>query len=289
MHPAERLLTALGKARSTYQTFGDSANARPQILHGPHPAVQRRLEALNADGHGIFHCVNHTNLQGRRAENVTAISAYFVDLDGAPMPTVWPLPPTATVESSPGRYHAYWRVTNAPLDQFERVQKHLALLLDGDDKVHDLPRVMRLPGYQHQKAEPFTSTLIDVIDAEYEHETFTAAIALPPAPTPRPAPPPLPAAAQAYINARQRKNPKPWERPGSDPLHNATARILEAREGNRNQTLYRRACAVVNDIKAGRVTRAEAEQRLTQAGLALGLDQHEATRTIQSAMRHVRA
>jgi hypothetical protein len=283
-HPAEQLLTALGKTRSTFQTFPDATSGgRPQILHGPHHAVTRRLERLNGEGHGIFHMVSHGDLQGRRAENVTAISAYFVDLDGAPMPDPWPVPPTAIVESSPGRYHAYWRVENAPLAAFERVQKHLALLMDGDDKVHDLPRVMRLPGYQHLKGEPFTSALLTCTDTRYEHEVFLDVIAIPD-PEPVTAPQaPLPSAVRSYIDQRNRK---PRAR---DPVEREADRVLQAVEGNRNDTLYRRACALANEVAAGKVSQSEAEARLKAAGLALGLPEHETARTIQSAMRHAHA
>ena len=47
-----------------------------------------------------------------------------------------------------------------PLDQFESVQKTLIARFDGDPAVHDLPRVMRLPGFYHHKHEPFLVRII---------------------------------------------------------------------------------------------------------------------------------
>src|SRR5690606_30183390 len=112
-HPAEILLAALGKERATFQTFPDHPNAagHPLILHGPHKVRASRLAELNRAGHGVFVMVNHGDLQGRRAENVTAVAAYFVDLDGSPSPAhgrspqpSWSSPaPTGTTRTGASR------------------------------------------------------------------------------------------------------------------------------------------------------------------------------------------
>jgi hypothetical protein len=279
MHPADALLTALHKPRSTYQTFPDHSNSKPQILHGPHPHLTRRLTTLNHEGQGIFHMVNNGDLQGRRAENVTSITAYFADLDGTPLHDTLPLTPTAIIESSPGRYHLYWRITNAPRDTFPHVQKHIALLLDADPSVHDLPRVLRLPGYQHTTRDPFTTRITSLEpDNAYTHETFMDAFAIP---NPPPARKPMPPAVTSYKN-RTKPNTHKHER----TISTAAARIANAPEGTRNTTLYRVAAAVANQIKTGQVTRTEAEQELEHAALTAGLQPHEIANTLRSAMRH---
>jgi hypothetical protein len=283
MHPASEFLEALGKQRSTFQTFPDSeaADSRPQILHGPHSVLDRRLRALNQDGAGIFVMVNHGDLQGRRAENVKQVAAYFVDLDGSPLPDEWPLTPTAVVESSPGRYHAYWRVDGAPREQFELVQKHIAVLFAGDEKVCDLPRVMRLPGYEHRKREPFTSRILELNQVSHDHSTFTDAFGVP-------APPrPLPQACVDYIRSRQKSKTR-FRDESSPGIDRALEHITKAGEGNRNHTLFRMAAAVANDVKKGSIDRAEAEKQLLDAAIQSGLGEHEATRTIHSAMRYAK-
>ena len=283
MHPAEQLLTALGKTRSTYQTFMDQPGpGRPTILHGPHHAVHRQLNQLNQAGHGIFHMVHNGNLQGRRAENVTSITAYFADLDGAPLPDILPLPPTAVIESSPDRYHTYWRVTNAPPDQFAHVQKHIALLLDADPAVHDLPRVMRLPGYQHRKREPFTTRIVTINpEHAYTHAQIIDAFAVPEPETPRR---PLPTAVTNYKN---RLKPQHHKQP-TRTIDTAATRIATAPEGQRNVTLYRVASAVAHQVKNGEIPQHQAEQELELAATAAGLDPNEISNTIRSAMRHTR-
>jgi hypothetical protein len=286
-HPADSLLAALGKERATFQTFPDHPQAvgHPTILHGPHKVRASRLAELNRAGHGVFVMVNHGDLQGRRAENVTAVAAYFVDLDGSPLPTTWPLDPTIVIESSPARYHAYWRVTDAPLDAFAHVQKHMALLFDGDPAVHDLPRVMRLPGYQHQKSDAFTTRITGGSGAVYTHAEIMHMFAVP---TPERARErrPMPDAVRAYIDRFNK--PRNGDRPASRDLTTAAERVMTAGEGQRNTTLYRVAAAVAAQVKAGELPRSEAEHTLEQAGLATGLEPREVKATIRSAMRYAR-
>lgn len=286
MHPAEELLTALGHDITTFQTFPEAPNAKgpPTILHGPHRVQAKRLTRLNEQGHGIFFMVNHGDNQGRRAENVKSVAAHFVDLDGTPLYDHWPLEPTAIIESSPGRYHAYWRVKNAPLDAFTHTQKHVATLLAGDDKCVDLPRVLRLPGYQHQKGEPFTTRIVEITYAVHTHEAFQAHFGVPPLPPARKPPAPE---VLAYI--QRYKKPARGGHPATPTrtLDSAVEKVATAQEGNRNHTLYRTACGVVSDIRAGTIDRQEAEYQLALAAETAGLDPREAQATIRSAMRHI--
>jgi len=72
--------------------------------------------------------VNEGDLNGRRAANVVAVRAAFVDLDEAPLTVLdsSPVPPHIVIESSPDRFHAYWRVTGCPVNAFTPLQKDLA-------------------------------------------------------------------------------------------------------------------------------------------------------------------
>ena len=100
--------------------------------------------------------VNRGDGKGRRKENVVEVRSVFLDLDGTRLGVLdrAALDPHIVVESSPGRFHAYWRVEGLPLDDFEAVQLALAARFGGDSSVRDLPRVMRLPGYCHRKGPP---------------------------------------------------------------------------------------------------------------------------------------
>ena len=161
---AERFLTALDESTDwfTFQTFDDTGKGERALIkihHGKLDALGKTLIALNSRGAGVYVTVNETDLNGRKTENIQRVRACFVDLDSAPLEPVLsgPIPPHIVVESSPQRFHAYWRVTNCPLEQFRAVQRALAARFNADPSVNDLPRIMRLPGFHHNKAEPVSN------------------------------------------------------------------------------------------------------------------------------------
>lgn len=164
---ARKFLQALGGGASTFQTFDDNAARKDRslarVLHGTIDERYAGLENLNTRGAGVFVTINCTDGKGRERDNIVSIRAVFVDLDGAPLAPVmrWALPPHMVVESSPDRYHVYWFVDRTvALTEFTGLQKKLAKLFDGDPKVHDLPRVLRLPGFVHNKGEPFRTRIV---------------------------------------------------------------------------------------------------------------------------------
>lgn len=173
----------------TFQTFDDSphkSSALSRIVHGTLREHAATLAGLNEKGAGVFFMVNAGDGMGRKAGNVQQVRALFADLDGSPLPPVQAatLPPHCIVESSPGRWHAYWRVADCPLDRFKPLQQGLAARFDADRKVCDLSRVMRLPGFEHRKGEPFTSRVVtlDADRAPYMLAELVQAFDLNPAP-----------------------------------------------------------------------------------------------------------
>lgn len=156
----------------TFQTFDDSKARRKalsKVLHGNLDKHGDVLESLNTRGAGAFVMVNAGDLNGRKAENVQRVRAVFVDLDGSPIEPVLdsPLQPHVVVESSPGRYHAYWLIDDLPCSEFRAVQEMLAQRFDSDPVVKDLSRVMRLPGFLHQKGEPFLTHILNASKGRY--------------------------------------------------------------------------------------------------------------------------
>lgn len=174
---AKRFLQILGPGENfTFQTFSDTkkddgrnaatSGVTPKnlnrILHrklDQHAAV---LTSLNKQGAGVFVMINQGDQEGRKKENVIRVRALFVDLDGTPLEPVMAaaVKPHFTVESSPGRYHAYWLVNDCPLDEFTQLQAALAAKFNSDPAVKDLPRVMRLPGFFHQKNGAFMTRIL---------------------------------------------------------------------------------------------------------------------------------
>jgi hypothetical protein len=181
---ASRFLACLDPEATffTFQTFDDDPKRKDrrlaQVLHGTLAEHAVELKRLNERGAGIFVTINETNGKGRKAENVVRVRAVFVDLDGSPLDPVLHNghPPHIVTETSPGRWHVYWRAVDVTREEFAGVQKALAARFDGDKAVHDLPRVMRLPGFTHRKGKPFVTRIVSTREAApYKASDFLSA------------------------------------------------------------------------------------------------------------------
>jgi len=222
---AARFLAALapgsdGATRCwTFQTFDDNRDRKDQrlvrVLNGSLNEHAKTLVELNAQGAGIFVTVNKTNLHGRKTENIVKVRAVFSDLDGAPLAPVLAngAAPHIIVESSPDRWHPYWLPSRVRLENFEALQNILIRRYGSDSTVHDLPRVMRLPGFIHRKGAPFR-TRIHVINDQPQYklkELFTRA------------------------ELREAKQPQPSASGGSEPLPQDAPRFSKAQLHQINQ------------------------------------------------------
>lgn len=144
--------------------------------------ILSKLAAANKQGRGVFVAIGeyapHYTDKGtltRKDGDMIRPTAMFVDEDNtAHPPTQEQLaarerfqaicPPTMVVETSPGNYHKYWVLDALEPDHWgaHRVLQAMAAELMGTDPVvKDPARVMRLPGYLHQKNPdaPFLVTL----------------------------------------------------------------------------------------------------------------------------------
>jgi hypothetical protein len=142
------------------------------VLHGTLDEVWPKILALNtpAIGAGIFITPNETDFSGRSTENIVRARALFSDADGEEQTAcstavikACNAAPSMTVISGDGP-HRYYFCSDIPLDQFSTLQKSLALKLGTDRNVHDLPRVMRLPGTLHLK-DPTNPRLVKLVAA----------------------------------------------------------------------------------------------------------------------------
>lgn len=153
---AQRFLTLLdeGAEAFAFRTLG----AIDRNHTGTLDALAAKLTLANGKGDGVYVVVN---AGGHDTASITRVRAVFADCDtpGAPWPEC-PLDPHIIVESSPGKWHAYWLVDGLPLEMFGPVQRAIAARFATDPSVIDLPRIMRLPGFMHTKGEPFQTRII---------------------------------------------------------------------------------------------------------------------------------
>jgi RepB DNA-primase from phage plasmid/Primase C terminal 2 (PriCT-2) len=172
---AERFLKLLDPGTDTFcfQTIDDHRIIKDgrevaaprfcsEIRTGALADLAPRLAEWNRKGAGVFVCVNRTDGQGRKVENITGVRAVWRELDQEVFASE-DLRPSIVVESSPGKSHEYFLVApDDPLlfDEFDGVQQHLVFFLHSDPNAADRSRVLRLPGFLHNKREPVRTRLI---------------------------------------------------------------------------------------------------------------------------------
>lgn len=126
---------------------------------------------LNGKGWGIFHTPNTFEGQ-RRAENLVSINYWFVDIDGGDKAEHLKrlqaaiLRPSVVVETKNG-LHAYWEAKKAGIKRFLEIEERLIWQFKADPQVKDLPRLLRMPGFYHHKAEPFLVKIVEARDMAY--------------------------------------------------------------------------------------------------------------------------
>jgi len=173
LRQAQQYLAALSpKCEFTFQSFAEKGAKDPRLNAVLHGTLDQHADALisrNLAGAGIFVMVNEGdgvvhrgNKTCRTNGNVTRVRAAFCDLDGAPLEPLLhaALEPHIIVESSPGRWHTYWLTSDTALGDFKGIQLALAAKYNSDSSVCDLARVLRIPGFLHQKSEPFMTRLV---------------------------------------------------------------------------------------------------------------------------------
>lgn len=155
----------------SFQTFDDVQDRKDKTLArvklGTLKEYQDLLIEMNQKKAGVFFAVNRVD--GHRSiENVTELRAAFIDCDEVEIDfESLPLQPSIVVQSGRGA-HAYWLLERGEsLGRFREVQRALAYKFGSDMKVCDLPRVMRVPGFYHQKKDP--SLMVELVYCEVSH------------------------------------------------------------------------------------------------------------------------
>jgi hypothetical protein len=170
---ADQFLTLLaeGVEEFTFQTFDDNKSRKDKslsrILHGSIDQHFDELCHLNAKGAGIFVTVNQTDLKGRSNANILDVRAIFQEADraGVPIPT---LSPQIVVETSPGKFHRYWLTHGGKdaLTEYKAVMTTMVEQYGSDPNARDLARVLRLPGFFHQK-DPKNPCMVSIVEATH--------------------------------------------------------------------------------------------------------------------------
>ncbi|MGA7454364.1 MAG: DUF3987 domain-containing protein [Rhodoplanes sp.] len=169
----------------TYQTYDDNQDRTQKqkdlarIHHGALGAVLDKLDELNARGAGVLVALNETDGKGREQQNITRTRAVLLDLDGdnAPLDPVLYGPylsrPHLVTETSPGHYHAIYRVEGLSPEEYPAAVYGLAKAFNGDPAAATIERCTRLPGFFSCKAidDKFKVRIVHLSD----HAPYSAA------------------------------------------------------------------------------------------------------------------
>ncbi len=146
---------APGETQFVFQAIQDP---QPRSAHSPLIGTLEQcyetLQRDNAQRYGIYWQPNPG--PGRLYGDITGVRALFLDFDTGGLPAL-PLPPHCVVETSPGKFQAYWRVSDCALDQFDVLLGALADRWHSDANAKGRNRLFRVAGFTHNKAEPFVS------------------------------------------------------------------------------------------------------------------------------------
>lgn len=254
-----------------YQTFDDSAAKDIKLAKTTRDASV--LGRYQNKGAGVFAAINRVDGKLRRKDNIRQIRAIFADFDVAgSLPDSWEVEPSMIVESSPEKHHAYWIVDgDFPVDEFALAQKSLAARLGTDSVINDPSRVLRVPGYWHQKAEPFMVRTVEITGQIYGYAELKSWLGW---------------EKEKPVERREFK-PRPVD--ANEPyvrsaVERALSNIATAPGGSRNNVLNSEAFGIFGLVKAGHVPEAIRDE-IIAAARANGLVDGEIIATVDSAWR----
>jgi RepB DNA-primase from phage plasmid len=295
---AEKYLRRIADAPGAsfhFRAIHDREKGRAAVnLYGTFDQCVSRLTRLNQSDFGIFVIINESS--GTTDSTVTDIRCVFADLDRNELPerktrllyfagspisvnikaTTGLAPMSMIVESSPGKYHIYWKCHALPLDRFKSVQRELAHVLGGDPSVCNLSRVMRVPGFLHRKGEPFLSRVLHVRSG---HPNSVSADNL--------------ERALARTMKKFKVKEAEAERAVVLPVPETPRDVLRGiqgiircveteEQGNRNNLAYWAACRLKESVTQGWITARYAKELLAGAAQRAGLPDREAEGIIRS-------
>lgn len=198
---AEDFLAAFHPGPYCLRSFPDqgSGPGKNYTVAGLAEIKSQLITANESEGQGIFFVVNPG---GHKDAAIKQISAHFVEADEVSLDEqyqnlmAFALPPSIIVKTRKS-LHGYWLLKadedpGQTVAHFRPVQKALAAHFKGDPVISNPSRVMRLPGFNHNKQDPLPVTcLLFEPSRRYSQAQLIAAL---PA-VARPAPAAAPAAA----------------------------------------------------------------------------------------------
>jgi hypothetical protein len=157
------------------------------------PEAARWCREASDSGRDAFYCAHLLTARRRVKENAAPVRALWAEADGEDGEDLSAAPPpTAIVESSPGRRHLFWRLMR-PLEgtEAEKLNRRLARATGADPSGWDLSQMTRPPGTRNRKYPEAPPVRLLYLDAGFVYHPRELDLALPELPEPPIPPGPL--------------------------------------------------------------------------------------------------
>lgn len=171
-----------GTDAGCFRAFHETDKSESAINYtGSFDDVVDELTTVNQFGFGVFFIPNRG---GHKDNDINQFTSLYIDIDGdkgQTLPTQWHVQPSYILQRE-NNYHAYWLLDTPNVvtaEEFTAAQKTLINFYGTDKPIHNPSRVMRLPGFLHQKRpdNPTSySILFDNSIARYSMADLTSSL-----------------------------------------------------------------------------------------------------------------
>jgi hypothetical protein len=146
-------------ADARYQIFHDkkASEMKAKSLSGSFSELEQDLRSYNIQGYAI--CVQVNGSEQRKGNRLERVRWHYADFDNVDQIPELPFEPHMIVKTKRG-FHVYWRIEISDnLNLWDRVQKALVCFIGADSGVSSMNQVLRVPGFDHHKGEPYTVSI----------------------------------------------------------------------------------------------------------------------------------
>lgn len=135
--------------------IGTKKEVQLRFLDGIIPTLQRE----NANNFGIFFVVNGGGHDDKQVKAAKSCTAQFMEMDNGTFEeqlaiiSAFPLEPSIIVRTKKS-LHTYWLLKDGDIKRFREIQRQLIAYFNSDKSIKNESRIMRVPGFNHCKADP---------------------------------------------------------------------------------------------------------------------------------------
>jgi hypothetical protein len=148
------------------QTFDDKAKDKALAsCFAPYEGCGGSLSELNKRGAGIFFTPNAFPYGIRKKQECVDVNAWFFEIDDKSFEEQWdmiekaPIKPSIVVQTKKS-LHCYYPSKDGTITNFEAIQRGLIAHFGADKACKDITRVLRVPGFYHNKQEPYMVKIV---------------------------------------------------------------------------------------------------------------------------------